>query len=493
MYCISVMSDDEAGGDSLEAAYLSVDPSCYLRQRSVISTHKHGMVNLLEEGNLWTKFQSVEEMEKDANEMQRDLGRAVAFNLVKGWDPLPRQFIPDHKIDAVAMMQMEAEAKFHRMQHEQICSGVEELKKKWCVKSERSYNDWILTRSVSPLDERFSVVEYIKTGLIHHNFYPQPIVQELKFLMTAVVALKENAEGTFKKPREVRERVARTLLHPVDGNLLQLEFMIVGRKGTVYEDGVFVVTIELPEDYPEKDPKFVFETRIFHPYVDPVSMTVDLDRLIHCVANGRRKVPDMSGKYSPYCHNLATCINALCGSMECMTPQCFNEVMTDIMGADPANISESADKIRSAFLWWNDAYTTVFTMQESLAWSLQAKKFTQLFAYDCCGCDVCQQERIAERVLAFIMGTHPRLGAESGVRKCDDVNIFREMIGSFDVHRWDGTKFIPAARFSQASRRPVCTRSHRLGLPVSDDDTNASAFLPGKFVIKRFDASGRTL
>ena len=217
--------------------------------------------------NPWTKYQSVEEMRKDAEKIKLQLGSEVALNLAKGWDPLPRQFIPDYKDDAVTMMKMDAEAEFYRKQHEQICSDVEKLKKKWCVKSERSYNECITSRGVHPLNERFSEVQYIKTGLNYHNFYPQPIVQELKFLMTAVVALKENAEGAFKKPREVRERIARTLLHPVDGNLLQLEFMIVGGKGTVYEDGVFVVTIELPEDYPESDPKFVFETRIFHPYV----------------------------------------------------------------------------------------------------------------------------------------------------------------------------------------------------------------------------------
>ena len=51
--------------------------------------------------NPWTKYQSVEEMRKDAEKIKLQLGSEVAFNLAKGWDPLPRQFISDYKDDGL--------------------------------------------------------------------------------------------------------------------------------------------------------------------------------------------------------------------------------------------------------------------------------------------------------------------------------------------------------------------------------------------------------
>ena len=60
-----------------------------------------------------TRYESVERMEKDAKKMQCELGKAVALHLIQGFDPLPRQFLPEYKIDAVVMMKMEAEARLH--------------------------------------------------------------------------------------------------------------------------------------------------------------------------------------------------------------------------------------------------------------------------------------------------------------------------------------------------------------------------------------------
>jgi len=45
----------------------------------------------------------------------------------------------------------------------------------------------------------------------------------------------------------------------------RLELLILGKKGTPYEDGMFFVDVCIPPDYPFKGPVMKFMTKIYHP------------------------------------------------------------------------------------------------------------------------------------------------------------------------------------------------------------------------------------
>ena len=54
---------------------------------------------------------------------------------------------------------------------------------------------------------------------------------------------------------------------PVDNNLQKWEALLVGPIDSPYAGGIFKLSIELPENYPFKPPKFRFLTPIFHPNI----------------------------------------------------------------------------------------------------------------------------------------------------------------------------------------------------------------------------------
>ena len=53
-----------------------------------------------------------------------------------------------------------------------------------------------------------------------------------------------------------------------DSNIFQWHGTIIGPEDTPYEDGVFLLDIRFPEQYPFRPPKIVFTTRIYHPNID---------------------------------------------------------------------------------------------------------------------------------------------------------------------------------------------------------------------------------
>jgi len=71
---------------------------------------------------------------------------------------------------------------------------------------------------------------------------------------------KDHPSGFYARP----ERVA-------DGstNIMKWEAGIPGRKGTLWEGGLFKLVIKYPEDYPSSPPKCQFVPPLFHPNVYP--------------------------------------------------------------------------------------------------------------------------------------------------------------------------------------------------------------------------------
>ncbi|CAF1107057.1 unnamed protein product [Rotaria sp. Silwood1] len=59
-------------------------------------------------------------------------------------------------------------------------------------------------------------------------------------------------------------------IRPVtDGDLHHYHASIDGPPDTPYEGGIFILDVNLSDDYPYKPPKVVFTTRMFHPNIYP--------------------------------------------------------------------------------------------------------------------------------------------------------------------------------------------------------------------------------
>lgn len=57
---------------------------------------------------------------------------------------------------------------------------------------------------------------------------------------------------------------------PKDGHkLTELEAQLEGPAGSVYEGGVFKLSVDIPPRYPIEPPKVRFITPIYHPNIDP--------------------------------------------------------------------------------------------------------------------------------------------------------------------------------------------------------------------------------
>ena len=60
-------------------------------------------------------------------------------------------------------------------------------------------------------------------------------------------------------------------------NIHNCRGMIIGPKGTPYEDGIFYLNIEYPKDYPFEPIKVSFITHIFHPNITMSGKMCDLN------------------------------------------------------------------------------------------------------------------------------------------------------------------------------------------------------------------------
>ncbi|KAK4470339.1 hypothetical protein MN116_005609 [Schistosoma mekongi] len=54
---------------------------------------------------------------------------------------------------------------------------------------------------------------------------------------------------------------------PVEDNIMVWNGVIFGPKDTSFEDGTFMLRLEFTEDYPNKPPRVVFTSKMFHPNV----------------------------------------------------------------------------------------------------------------------------------------------------------------------------------------------------------------------------------
>merc|ERR1711872_592612 len=97
----------------------------------------------------------------------------------------------------------------------------------------------------------------------------------------------------------------RFIAHPQknpDGsmNLMMWDFGIPGKKGTIWEEGMYKGHMIFKDDYPSTPPKIQFKPPLFHPNVYP-SGTVCLSLL----DEANIKDPAQAEAYTTYCQNRA--------------------------------------------------------------------------------------------------------------------------------------------------------------------------------------------
>lgn len=53
-----------------------------------------------------------------------------------------------------------------------------------------------------------------------------------------------------------------------DEDIYKWEVLIIGPQDTLYEGGFFKATLTFPKDYPQRPPKMVFQTEMYHPNIE---------------------------------------------------------------------------------------------------------------------------------------------------------------------------------------------------------------------------------
>ncbi len=65
----------------------------------------------------------------------------------------------------------------------------------------------------------------------------------------------------------------------IDNNLTALRGYLKGPIDTPYSGGIFVVNIDIPDNYPFQPPKMKFATKVYHPNISSVTGAICLDIL----------------------------------------------------------------------------------------------------------------------------------------------------------------------------------------------------------------------
>ena len=89
------------------------------------------------------------------------------------------------------------------------------------------------------------------------------------------------AKRIMKEMQTVKDDPAAriTLDFVSESDIHHLKGTFLGPPGTPYENGKFIVDIEVPMEYPFKPPKMKFDTKVYHPNISSVTGAICLDIL----------------------------------------------------------------------------------------------------------------------------------------------------------------------------------------------------------------------
>ncbi len=86
-------------------------------------------------------------------------------------------------------------------------------------------------------------------------------------------------EKRLKKEMLLIEKEKDIMVKLVDKNYRHMKATIKGSEDSVYEGGLFVIDIQIVDNYPYKPPKMKFDTKIWHPNISSQTGAICLDIL----------------------------------------------------------------------------------------------------------------------------------------------------------------------------------------------------------------------
>lgn len=92
------------------------------------------------------------------------------------------------------------------------------------------------------------------------KFFPSEVSQ----ILMSHDARRRLLRDLKKMQSDPQEGISAT---PEQDNILKWSALIMGPEDTMFEDGIFKLTMEFSEEYPIKPPKVAFTTPMFHPNI----------------------------------------------------------------------------------------------------------------------------------------------------------------------------------------------------------------------------------